>query len=224
MGTKQPAGVALFFALLTLGSTPSLAATEVNLLMADASFLGEAAGDQAGMAVAEAGDVNADGYADFLIGAPYNDEGGVDAGQVYLVLGGPSGWARDTALASVDAFDATKRQTTLNAVGGNWQANQFAGLTVNPDTNQWRQFVIAENDVSSLTVWGNATFAAGVGDAFSIKDYTLVVGSDCINAGTGTDAPNRDLNNDPRPGGSAFDMGAFEYQPLPDNQLLLIIY
>ena len=82
---------------------PAKAATEVSLLMADASFLGEAAGDQAGFAVARAGDVNADGYADFLIGAPYNDEGGVDAGQVYLILGGPFGWVSDIYLHDADA-------------------------------------------------------------------------------------------------------------------------
>ncbi len=89
--------------LLSLFTAPAHAATDVNLQLSDASFLGEAAGDQAGFAVSEAGDVNGDGFSDFLIGAPYNDEGGVDAGQAYLVLGRVVGWTPDTSLSGVDA-------------------------------------------------------------------------------------------------------------------------
>jgi len=50
-------------------------------------FTGEAAGDTAGASVAAAGDVNGDGYADFLIGAPFNDDGGLNSGAAYLVYG-----------------------------------------------------------------------------------------------------------------------------------------
>ncbi|MCB4820356.1 putative Ig domain-containing protein [Roseicella aerolata] len=61
-------------------------------------IVGEAAGDEAGRAVAAAGDVNGDGYADLLVGAPYNDaEGILDAGAVYLVFGKASGTAVDLA-------------------------------------------------------------------------------------------------------------------------------
>lgn len=49
---------------------------------------GEAAGDQFGAAVASAGDVNRDGHADLLVGAPCADgPAGVDAGRAYLVSG-----------------------------------------------------------------------------------------------------------------------------------------
>ncbi len=51
---------------------------------------GAAANDQLGTAVAAAGDVNGDGYQDFIIGAPFNDDGGTDAGNAYLIFGGPS--------------------------------------------------------------------------------------------------------------------------------------
>ncbi len=47
-----------------------------------------------------AGDVNGDGYADVLIGAPFDDEAGTDAGAAYLVLGGPDGWGTDIRLGS----------------------------------------------------------------------------------------------------------------------------
>lgn len=93
----------LVIVLVLVGPAQASAVTEVNLGLADASFLGEAAGDQAGTAVAEVGDVNGDGYPDFLIGAPYNDDGGLDAGKAYLMLSGPYGWTRDFPLADADA-------------------------------------------------------------------------------------------------------------------------
>ncbi|MCP3686541.1 MAG: hypothetical protein GY861_28210, partial [bacterium] len=74
-----------------------------NLSSADASFWGEDAGDESGISVSSAGDVNGDGYDDLLIGA-YNDEdGGSMAGQTYLILGKATGWAMDTDLSSADA-------------------------------------------------------------------------------------------------------------------------
>jgi predicted nucleic acid-binding Zn-ribbon protein len=78
-------------------------AMDVDLSNASASFRGEAAGDMAGFSVSAAGDVNRDGFDDFIIGAPYNDEAHSDAGQVYLVLGKAAGWAMDTSLGASSA-------------------------------------------------------------------------------------------------------------------------
>ncbi|MCD6502308.1 FG-GAP repeat protein [bacterium] len=51
-------------------------------------FVGEKAGDRFGIAVAGCGDLNGDGYDDFAVGADKNDQGGVDAGKVYIFFGG----------------------------------------------------------------------------------------------------------------------------------------
>ncbi|HEV8321860.1 MAG TPA: integrin alpha, partial [Myxococcota bacterium] len=59
----------------------------------DQEFSGEAAGDWFGESCAAAGDVNADGYGDVLIGAFANDGVGIDGGRAYLYLGGPAGVA-----------------------------------------------------------------------------------------------------------------------------------
>jgi hypothetical protein len=46
--------------------------------------------DNFGYSVASAGDVNGDGYADVLVGAPNWSGAGVNAGRVYVYLGGPA--------------------------------------------------------------------------------------------------------------------------------------
>ena len=76
---------------------------DTSLSTADASFWGEHGGDRSGYSVATAGDVNGDGYDDFLIGAYANDDGGSDAGQTYLILGKAGGWTMDTSLSTANA-------------------------------------------------------------------------------------------------------------------------
>jgi PKD repeat protein len=76
---------------------------DTDLSNADASFIGENADDRSGNSVVGAGDINGDGYDDILIGAHYDDDGGNDAGQTYLILGNASGWVMDTDLANADA-------------------------------------------------------------------------------------------------------------------------
>ena len=72
-------GFSAVFDLASLGSSDGFA------------IHGVAPSDQAGLAVASGFDLNADGYGDLAIGAPYADPGGrIDAGTVYAVFGGPS--------------------------------------------------------------------------------------------------------------------------------------
>ncbi|TXT62657.1 MAG: hypothetical protein BAJALOKI1v1_880006 [Promethearchaeota archaeon] len=73
---------------------------DMNLANANASFLGEFDGDQAGVSLASAGDVNNDNYDDFLIGAPsYNRS----KGKTYLFFGRSSGWSLDMNISSANA-------------------------------------------------------------------------------------------------------------------------
>lgn len=85
-------------AYLVLGSrTPSSA----RLSEADAIFTGEDTGDYIGHSVAAAGDVDSDGYADFLVAASGYEESSV-GGAVALVLG--SSAPGSASLTSADAL------------------------------------------------------------------------------------------------------------------------
>jgi len=75
---------------------------DTPLSAAGASFHGEAADDQAGYGLAGLGDVDGDGYGDFLVGAPFNDEAVGGGGQAYLFRGAAAGWSMDTALTGAD--------------------------------------------------------------------------------------------------------------------------
>jgi hypothetical protein len=60
----------------------------LNLRDANLRLYGNAESDRAGYAVAPGGDLDRDGFADLLVGAPEADTGGVNAGVVYLIRGG----------------------------------------------------------------------------------------------------------------------------------------
>ncbi len=73
---------------------------ELSLSEADAKFVGEAPLDIVGVSVSMAGDVDGDGYADMLAGAPYLNEIGTFAGAVYLMSGPSEG---DRTLSEANA-------------------------------------------------------------------------------------------------------------------------
>ncbi|MFA6027944.1 MAG: integrin alpha, partial [Patescibacteria group bacterium] len=71
----------------------------ISLSAADAEFTGEAADDYAGLSVSSAGDVNNDGFDDFLIAAPYKDS----TGATYLIYGQNTSYAGTINLSTADA-------------------------------------------------------------------------------------------------------------------------
>ncbi|MDG1484149.1 MAG: MopE-related protein [Myxococcota bacterium] len=72
-------------------------------------------GGEAGSSVSEGGDVNGDGRADLLVGAPEEDDGGANSGTAYLILGGLSG-----------TFDLANADTKLYGT----QSNEYAGWSL----------------------------------------------------------------------------------------------
>ncbi|MGA1820685.1 MAG: hypothetical protein ACMUHU_06730, partial [Thermoplasmatota archaeon] len=97
-----------------------------DLGQADLVMVGEEDADQAGKLVISLGDVNGDGYDDFLIGAYGDDDGGSYAGQTYLIFGG----GRGPYLALDDEF--MSGQISNGTLRGDleirWSANYFEDL------------------------------------------------------------------------------------------------
>jgi hypothetical protein len=85
------------------------------------AFDGAAAYDRAGFAVAGAGDVDGDGFADLVVGAPLADGLSQDVGRAYVVFGGP-----DLASGPLPELAAPPTGFTLTGV----QSRDYAGTAV----------------------------------------------------------------------------------------------
>lgn len=77
IGTYDGRGVQVFLGGKQVTGTPDIMLRQVS------------GGEEFGFSVASAGDVNGDGVADIVVGAPSNDAGGEDAGRAYLYLSSP---------------------------------------------------------------------------------------------------------------------------------------
>jgi uncharacterized repeat protein (TIGR01451 family) len=92
-----------------------------SLAAADASFVGEMAGDQAGRRLSGAGDINNDGYDDFIIGAPHNNRGGPAAGTAYLIYGRPTvNWGSYYSLSYADVIYVGKPEIGVAGYDEGW--------------------------------------------------------------------------------------------------------
>ena len=87
-----------------LALTPLIISAQDLQDMGDRGYrlLGSVEGNNAGASVSGVGDVNGDGFADLIVGAPYADENGSNAGASYVVFGrGRTDVAEDVDLANL---------------------------------------------------------------------------------------------------------------------------
>ena len=98
---------------------------DLTTLSATQGFIiqGDVAGDLAGRSVSSAGDVNGDGFDDLIVGAPYGDDGGTNAGEGYVIFGGAAGTGSTIAVtrtgsAGADNLIGNAGDDTLVGGGG----------------------------------------------------------------------------------------------------------
>ncbi|MCK4873202.1 MAG: FG-GAP repeat protein [Phycisphaerales bacterium] len=91
---------------------------------------GEAAEDFFGYAVAGAGDLDGDEFADFIVGAPGRDTAGTDAGRVYVFAGSDG-----HLLYTIDGESAGDQFGSAVAGGGRFDADVFDDLVVGAYTS-----------------------------------------------------------------------------------------
>jgi uncharacterized repeat protein (TIGR01451 family) len=104
------------------------------------------AGANFGVAVAPAGDVNGDGYADVIVGAYFYDNGQTDEGRAYVYLGsasGPAAMAAWTAESDQASALFGNSVATAGDVNGDGYADVIVGafLYDNGQANEGRAFV-----------------------------------------------------------------------------------
>jgi len=163
---------------------------DINISMANASFIGEYEDDYSGISVAGAGDVNGDGFDDILIGAP----GDGAAGHTYLILGKASGWTKNTSLSKADA-------SFIGDIGGESSGTAVAGAgDVNGDgfddilIGAYRYSGSHENQGQTYLIFGKASgWAKNI--SLSKADATFIGTSDFYTTGSSV-AGIGDVNGD----------------------------
>ena len=137
---------------------------------------GQAVNDFSGYAVATAGDVNGDGLADVIVGAPYSDAAGTDAGRSYVVFGKTGTTPIDLSVVAagagggfvIDGQSAGDHSGVSVASAGDLNGDGLADLLVGArfsdpasGANAGRTYVVfGKADTAAISL---ATMAAGTG-------------------------------------------------------------
>ena len=142
----------------------------LDLSGADARLIGESSGDNAGLSVAGAGDVNNDGYDDVLVGAWYDDTTDTDAGVAYLLLGPFSG---DIDLVDSDYLLLGDNAEDYAGAGlatvGDWDGDGYSDLAIGAyeedtgDTNAGMTYLISGASLTTGTL-SSVAFATLAGE------------------------------------------------------------
>jgi hypothetical protein len=128
---------------------------------------GVSAGDNLGSSVASAGDVNGDGFADLIVGAPWSDANGLDSGASYVVFGKSGGFAASLNVSALNGsngfrvvgFDNFDLAGTSVASAGDVNGDGFADLII----GAWGADTNGASSGASYVVFGkSAGFAANL--------------------------------------------------------------
>ncbi|HRB46155.1 MAG TPA: integrin alpha [Nitrosomonas sp.] len=181
---------------------------EMNLLDGTNGFRldGVSAFDFAGHSVSNAGDVNGDGFADILIGAPGTDINGDNSGSSYVVFGKASGFGAVVDLGSlngsngfaIDGLDGNDQLGKSVSNAGDVNGDGFDDLMVHDLFIDPTSYIIfGRGDFSNLE---NIIEGTQIGDVLvgtkAAEHFKSGLGNDTINGKGGADIYDAGSGND----------------------------
>jgi hypothetical protein len=168
---------------LIYGKAGSAAVNLSNLSLSDGFIItGDNAGDQSGTSVANAGDINGDGFTDLMVSAPNGDPGvRTNAGQTFVIFGGISG-VSTTAIdfmgtAGNDTLNGTSTTSNLNEqlVGGAGNDTLYGGggADVMYGGTGNDTFVVNADNVAKMSLSGTSQAIARIDGGSGIDTFQL---------------------------------------------------
>ncbi len=109
-------------------------------------------GERSGFSVSSAGDINGDGYDDIIIGAPYNDGGGTDAGRSYVVFGSADGYNSSTQLKNLNGTNGFKLVGIDNGDNSGWSVSGAGDI----NGDGFEDLIIGSSGGLSYVLFGKA--------------------------------------------------------------------
>ena len=163
---------------------------------ADAKLYGTGSGDYAGNALAHVGDVDNDGYDDFMVGAESNDDAYLNGGSAYLLLGPVS--SDDSLSSAADTvFTGAGEQDFAGywvAGGGDFDSDGHADILI----NAYRVDIVVEgntiHNVGATYVFHGPVTSGTI--SVSSADATITGATANDQAGQNAIASAGDTNND----------------------------
>ncbi|MHC4762225.1 MAG: right-handed parallel beta-helix repeat-containing protein [Planctomycetota bacterium] len=147
-----------------------------------------------------------DGYASYNTG-----------GDPLFLMNGPAGITGQWTSSPV--YTSEPNRTILTDSLATFIPDEFAGLHINPNTDQSRHVIITANTATSIEVLGDVTSYVSNGSPYQIIDYHLLDASPCAQTGDPNYSaePNEvDLDYQPRVVAGRVDIGGDEFALIGD--------
>ncbi|GAB0056714.1 hypothetical protein SIID45300_01025 [Candidatus Magnetaquicoccaceae bacterium FCR-1] len=128
-------------------------------------LFGTQANEQSGLSVSAEGDINGDGFADLLIGAPYSDQSGTDNGAIYVVFGAAS-WGSTLLMLSnlgntgggfrIDGVDMDDNAGWSVSNAGDFNGDGYDDMLV----SSWKADLNSNSDVgAAYLIYGKGSWS-----------------------------------------------------------------
>ena len=139
--------------------------------VADVTMTGEAAGDNFGYSVSNAGDVNGDGFSDVIVGSQLNDAGGSNSGEAYIFYGGAS--MNNTPDVTMAGGAADNYFGTSVSSAGDYNGDGFSDVIIGAQgylSNTGRAYLFLGGSIMNNGVDITFTGSAGYSLGYSVSE------------------------------------------------------